>query len=105
MTDYYPDVELQYWIIGFLFVAVIVINLGTHLFFLLKEVASGLCDTCKEKMAKCRRKKEQSQDSDDEKKTEVGNKQEFEPKKMEKIPEESKSAYESVAEDEAAEEI
>ena len=56
-------------------------------------------------MAKCRRKKEQSQDSDDEKKTEVGNKQEFEPKKMEKIPEESKSAYESVAEDEAAEEI
>ena len=41
MTEYVPSAEDKY-LIGFFFIALIVSNLATHLFFLLREVVSSL---------------------------------------------------------------
>ena len=51
MTEFVPSKEDQY-VIGFFFIAIIVLNLGMHLYFLLKDVFLGLLMKCKEKLSK-----------------------------------------------------
>ena len=53
-TDLVPEVKIQY-MIGWLFVGVIVINISVHLFFLVKTTAVDLKFNCKKKQIERRR--------------------------------------------------
>ena len=51
MTDFVPSKEVQY-LVGFFFIIVIALNLGVHLYFLLKDVFKSLCESAKKKLTK-----------------------------------------------------
>ena len=51
MTEFVPSKEDQY-VVGFFFISIIVLNLGMHLYFLMKDVVIGLLKKCKQKLAK-----------------------------------------------------
>ena len=51
MTAYVPSAEDKY-LVGFFFVALIALNIVTHLFFLLKSVVISIFEKIREKMAK-----------------------------------------------------